>query len=510
MRSIYMALVVCVVGGSSAFAQSAARPVTGADTVRPEKRVVRPSPIRELRADLESLTNAPEWSGAHVGIAVLSLESGEMLYRKNEDKYFIPASLQKLFTTSTALATLGADYRYTTRVYLDDEIQPNGEYNGNIIVRGSGDPTMSAAYGLDPSAVLDAWAAVLDSLGIRSIKGSIIGDDDVFDDVAYAPGWSWDDLVFSYAPQVGGINIADNAVRIRATAPPSDRTPTNIRVIPETDYVRIVNGLRVVDSTGSTTITPQRDFRSNVIDITGTIIASPTDTASVAVSVDNPTLYALNLFRGAIQRRGIRFRGAVLDVDDWNDTIAYDHCRVIAEQRSAPLSQIVNVVNRFSNNLGAEALLKTIGKEAGGEGSFERGIEEIKKLMQREGIGAQDMTIVDGSGLSRLDLCTPRQITTMLNAMFRGPLAAPFTASLAAPGEPGTLQRRMRDTRAESVVRAKTGTMNGVSTLAGYLTTRDGEPIAFAIMINNFTAPVSMAQNMQDLVCMRLSSYSKK
>lgn len=510
MKIRWAGICIWALSASTVFGQSVGKVVPGADTMRMEKRIVRPSPLRELRADLETLATAPEWNGAHVGVAVVSLETGEMLYRKNEDKYFIPASLQKLFTTATALSTLGVDFRYTTSLYLDGELQTNGEFNGNIIVRGSGDPTISQAFGVDPTAVMDRWALILDSLGIRSIKGSIIGDDDVFDDVEYAAGWSWDDLVYSYAPQVSGLNIADNSVRVSVLSPYATSDVPQIRLLPENDYVRIVNGLRVVDSTGSTSITPQRDFRSNVIDLTGTVVAATQDTARVSVSVDNPTLYALNLLRTSIQHRGIRFRGAVLDVDDWTDTVAYLRCTKIATHTSAPMSEIVNVINRYSNNLGAEALLKTIGATVGGEGSFSRGIEEVKMRLQREGISSQDITIVDGSGLSRFDLCTPRQISTLLGAMFRSPLAAAFRASLAEPGEPGTLQRRMRDTRAEHVVRAKTGTMNGVSTLAGYVTTRDGEPLAFAIMINNFLAPVSMAQNMQDMVCMRLASFSKK
>jgi len=510
MNKCWLTVAFTFLCAGTTLAQGPTKITPGADTTRTEKRIVRPSPLRELRADLETLATSPEWNGAHVGVAVVSLETGEMLYRKNEDKYFIPASLQKLFTTATALSTLGVDYRYSTSLFIDGDLQSNGEFNGNIIIRGSGDPSMSNAYGIDPSVVMDRWAFVLDSIGIRSIKGSIIGDDDVFDDVEYAAGWSWDDLVYSYAPQVSGLNVADNAVRLSVLSPLTTTDVPNIRMTPENEYVRVVNGLRVVDSTGSTFITPQRDFRSNVVDLVGTVVASTQDTTRVSVSVDNPTLYTLNLLRAAIQRRGIRFRGAVLDVDDWTDTVAYEHCTKIATHRSAPMSEIVNVINRYSNNLGAEALLKTIGAEVGGEGSFVRGIEEIKLRLQRYGISSQDITIVDGSGLSRFDLCTPRQLSTLLSAMFRSPVAAAFRASLAEPGEPGTLQRRMRDTRAEHVVRAKTGTMNGVSTLAGYVITRDGEPLAFAIMINNFLAPLAMAQNMQDLVCMRLASFSRK
>lgn len=483
------------------------RAVAG-DSVR---RVARHQALRELHTDIDGLVEAPEWNGASVGISVIALETGEIVYQHDADKYFTPASTQKLFTTAAALSMLGPNYVMRTALYLDGKIKLNGEFEGNIIVRGGGDPSWSRSFGRAPETQLDTWADVLDSLGIQSIKGTIIGDDDVFDDEEYAPGWSWDDFVYAYAAQVSGLGINDNAVHLNVLPLSGLLDVPSVRVVPPTDYVRVIAALRTVDSSGVTSVEPRRDFRSNTIDLGGTISTkTPFDTLRSHVSVENPTMFFLSQFKDALIRKGIRFRGASVDVDDWNDQLDYDRYKLVAEVTSPPLSQLISVINHQSHNLGAEMVLKTLGRDVNGEGSFEKGAEVIRQWTQQAGIASNDLTIVDGSGLSRLNLCTPRHLASLLGAMHRGPFFAPFAASLAAPGEVGTLRRRLVGTRAEKVVRAKTGSMNNVSTLAGYVTTRDGEPFAVAIMLGNVVVPPAMAQNLQDLVCMRLASFSRK
>lgn len=471
----------------------------------------RAAAVRELRTDLDNLLSAPEWRSALLGVCVASTDNAEHLYRHNDEMFFTPASTNKLFTTAVALATLGPEYRFRTTLYLDGRIQENGEFAGNIIVRGSGDPTWSTTFGRDPLVLFDQWVGVLDSLGIRSVKGNIIGDDDVFDDVDYATGWAWDDLVWSYGAQVNGLGVADNSVRALIIPPLKPGGESQIRLVPETDYVRVMNGLRVVDSTGVTEVKALRDGPTNIVDIVGTIVARPRrDTINLHLAVENPTLYFASLFRDALVRHGIRFRGALIDVDDWNDPLPYDSSMRVAETVSPPLSDIVAVINHVSHNLGADILCKTIGREVSGDGSFEKGADVIRTFVQRNGIGGQDLAIVDGSGLSRLDLCTPQHLVNLLNVASHTPWAAAYKASLAAPGEPGTLQRRMVGTRAERSVRAKTGGMNNVSTLAGYVTTRDGETLSFAMMADNTVLPTAMVHNLQDLICMRLASFSRK
>jgi D-alanyl-D-alanine carboxypeptidase/D-alanyl-D-alanine-endopeptidase (penicillin-binding protein 4) len=503
-----IALLSPVLG--TAQTRPAERIVAGFDSTRPaERRQHRPAPLKELRDDIDALLSTPEWHGAHVGVCVMSLDGGELIYRRNDDALFTPASVQKLFTTAAALAIFGPEHSFSTTLSLDGTLLPSGEFVGNVILKGGADPTWSAAFGVDAAAMFDEWADVLDSLGIRSIKGNIIGDDDMFDDVAYAPGWAWDDLPWSYAPQVGPLALYDNAVAVSVTHPGLDAEPPQVRLHPETEYVRVIPSIRVLDSTGVTALTPLRDPSSNVIELNGTLAGITTsDTVTVRLSVDNPTAYTLWHFRAALQRRGIRFRGALLDIDDVNDVSPDERTQVVIEHSSMPLRNIVAVINQTSHNLGAEMLLKAMGWQQG-QGSWDRGVDVIKAVLRREGVGS-GMAIADGSGLSRLNLCTPHQVATLLARANKASWGAAFKASLAVPGQVGTLRRRMIGSRAEHAVRAKTGSMNNVSTLAGYVTTRDGEAFAFSIMLGNFIAPQSMAHNLQDLVCMRLASFSRK
>lgn len=504
------ALVLVLPIAMLAQSRPADRVLTGADTVRPvERRPHRPPPIKELRDDIDALLSSPEWNGAHVGVCVMSLDGGELLYRRNDDALFTPASVQKLFTTAAALATFGPEHRFTTTLALDGTLQPTGEFVGNVILKGGADPTWSAAFGVDAAAMFDEWADVLDSLGIRSIKGNLIGDDDIFDDVPYAPGWAWDDLPWAYAPQIGPLALYDNAVTVSIAPPALDAELPYLRLYPETEYVRVIPSIRMLDSTGVTVLTPLRDPSSNVIELNGSLArSSAQDTVSVRLSVDNPTAYTLWHLRAALQRRGIRFRGALLDIDDVNDIVPDDRSQIVIEHASMPLKNIIAVINQTSHNLGSEMLLKAMGWQHG-EGSWDRGVDVVRAVLRREGVNT-NLVIADGSGLSRLNLCSPLHVASLLARANKASWGAAFKASLASPGQPGTLRRRMIGSRAEHAVQAKTGSMNNVSTLAGYVSTRDGETLAFAIMMGNFIAPPSMAQNLQDLVCMRLASFSRK
>ncbi|NQW30358.1 MAG: D-alanyl-D-alanine carboxypeptidase/D-alanyl-D-alanine-endopeptidase [Ignavibacteria bacterium] len=490
--------------------------VTGARETKPVnvdsvKRVSRISAIKELRDDINALASAPEWSSANLGVSVISVETSEQIFASDPDKYFTPASVQKLFTTAAALCLLGPQYRFATSIYLDGDILPGGKFDGNIIIRGGADPSNSAAFGVNPEEYAEQFASVLDSLGIQSIRGTIIGDDDFLDDLEYGSGWAWDDLSYAYAAQVGGLNIADNSVSVKVVTPLTVNDIATVRIAPPTDYVRVVSALRTVDSTGVTDVRPTRELRSHIVDLVGTVVAKPVaDTVTVNVSVENPTIFFLNLVRDALVKRGIRFRGALIDVDDWHEQIVYDSVVRVATFTSQPLSQIISTVNHTSHNLAAECILKTIGKESGGEGSFAKGAEVVRAWMQNIGIAGNTVNLVDGSGLSRFNLTTPRQVCMLLNYMYHHELKNTFIASLAAPGENGTLKRRMMGTRAEKSVHAKTGSMNNVSTLAGYVTTKDGEQLAFAILMNNVVVPMAMAHNFQDLICMRLASFARK
>ncbi len=485
------------------------------DSLKPEKRQVRFSPVRELQMDIDALLAAPELSNSNIGVAVLAIENGEYFYRKNETKNYVPASTLKTLTTAAALDILGKDFRYSTKIYLDGEPPANGEYVGNMIIRGVGDPTMSSYFYPDPQDVLEEFALKLDSSGIRSIRGNIIADDSYFDENYYGQGWSFDDLMFPYSAQVNALSFADNKVDVQVYPAQTIGELSRISMSPDNTYVQIINNALTTSAESPDILVPYRELHSNTIEIRGKIPLEAKGMGEITptripVTIDNPSMYFLNLFKQTLEKHGIKVRGALLDYADWNMKISYARLQPICEHTSPPLSEIIAVVNKFSHNLCAEMLLKTIGKETTGIGSFAKGLEQVKKFAMRQGILTDNISVVDGSGLSRLNLISPQNQVTLLSSVYRSDKKETFLASLAVPGAQGTLRGRMTQSRAEKNVRAKTGSMNNVSAICGYITTRDFEPLAFSIIANGFTVPENIVHNLQDLICMRLSSFTRK
>jgi PBP4 family serine-type D-alanyl-D-alanine carboxypeptidase len=410
------------------------------------------------------------------------------------------------------LEYLGSDFRFYTRLFLDGSISGNGEFSGNIIIQGTGDPSLSAAYDIDPQLILESWANVLDSLNITSIKGNILGDATYLDNTYYAPGWAWDDLPSAYSAQISALSFNDNVIDITVTQGESIGSPATISVAPDNNYVRIINYITTTDNTTPEEMVVIKEPGTNIVELYGAVNfdSLSTHTLSRSVTIDNPVLFFLNQFQLALKTKNIRFRGALLSSLDWNDKLDYSSMKLIAEHASPPLSEIIKIVNKNSSNISAELLLKTVGREFRGLGSTSAGIDCVHDFLKKKSVSIANSSIVDGSGLSRLNLVSPRYLVNYLLAMYRSKYKDIFMASLAEPNKEGTLANRMKMSLAEKKVKAKTGSMNHISNIAGYVSTRDGEELAFAIMINNYTVPRSLAENLQDLILMRLAGFSRK
>lgn len=469
-------------------------------------------PLKQLKIDIEDIIENPDFSNGITGILVQSLETGELIFKKNHNTNFLPASTQKIITTSAAIDILGQDYKYSTKFFLDGQTGINGEFKGNVIVKGYGDPTLSNNFYENPYIMFDEFISVLDSLGIKSIKGNIIGDDSYFDNIYYGNGWAWNDMNFPYSAQVSALSFMDNKVDIVIEQGDSIGANTKFNVIPENKYVRIINNVKTVAKHDVVEISALRDAINNIIVLNGNIGFDSTkkDKQITSVTIDNPTLFLLSILKDRIEKHNIRFRGALLDIDDWNEKPIYYKLKMVKQFDSPPLIKIVEEINKNSNNLLAEILLKTIAKEVTGIGSFEKGIEIVKKHIAKNGVSPDNIEYIDGSGLSRLNLISPANQVSILTSIYRSNIKDVFIKSLASPNEDGTLKRRMTQSRAEKNVFAKTGSMENVSSICGYVLTRDKEYLAFSIMQNNFTVPSSLARNLQDLILMRLAAFSRK
>ncbi len=486
------------------------------DSVRPDLRQDRRpgrQAVRELQRDIDGILASRDFAHANIGVSIVSADNGEVLYRMNDERMFVPASTLKLFTTAAALETLGKEFRFSTRLYLDGTIASNGEFRGSMIIRGSGDPTWSEYFGRDARAILDTWVATLDSMGITSVKGSIVVDDAYFDSERTAAGWMIDDLSYAYSPQIGALNAFDNTVEIRVAPGAEHGSPARFEVYPEKAGVEVDAHVTTSATDEACELRAVRRPGSNEISLSGTVAAKTlgdSGTASVRVTVDDPSMYVGLLFKNALEHHRMRVRADVVKLTPTIQRKSYAEMDPVCETFSPPLPEIVKVINTYSHNLCAETLIKTLGKESSSVGSWEHGTEAVKRMLSQKGMHQDDFVMVDGSGLSRLNLCAPSHLTFLLNAMLKSPVREEFVGSLATPGGPGTLKNRIVGTLAEKHLKGKTGSMNNVSTLAGYITTRDNETLCFALMLNNFTVPDALARTLQDVVCMRLASFSRK
>jgi len=472
-----------------------------------------PAPLLQLRADIREVFEDPNFFMANWGIYIESLKTGEIIYKQNPYKLFMPASNMKLFTTATALVRLGHEYRYSTHLLSRGETDSLGILHGDLLIKGSGDPSLSGRFNEgNARGIFEEWADSLRARNIHLIDGDIIGDDDCFDDENYGGGWEYDDLSSWYAAPVSGLSYNENVVRLIITPDSSAGSSPHIAVDPPTSYVTVVNNAVTIAPTRIQSLKFHRKIGTNTIVVEGTI-STDHKPHEQFISIENPTLYAVTVLKETLEEKGIICHGNPRDIDDMNITERtefYKDWKVAASYLSPPLSELVTVVNKESNNFYADQLLKTLGKEYIGAGSFSNGIAVEKEFLGGIGINPEQFKAYDGSGLSRHDLVTPMQIATLLKYMRYHPEFNLFYSSLPVAGVDGTIRNRMRNTAAEHIVHAKTGTIRYVRALSGYVTSRDNEEFVVAILVNHYTTPSSTSAALQDRLFVLLANFSRE
>ena len=467
------------------------------------------STVGELQQQFDDIFNDNSFRNANWGVIIQSLENGEYFYKRNEDKFFVPASNLKLFTSAAGLLLLGSDYRFSTNFLLNG-YQSGSTIYGDLIIQGGGDPTISGRfYNNDINYVFDTWIDSLLEMGVKNIKGNIVGDDNLFEDVGLGTGWAWDYETDWYAAPSSAISYNDNCVDITIKY---DNKLDSIIITARPDLRNIVILNRVKTASGSekTSIEVIRERGTNVITVSGKF-RKGNDSLVTYSTVQNPTQFTILALKSRLEKRGIRVNGYAIDIDDYDRTINYSDLELLFISYSEPLREIIKVINKGSQNFFAEQLLKTIGLEKFGFGSVSNGINALKEIFADIGLNPENIIMVDGSGLSPLNMVTPRQIAELLKYMKSNKkLFADFYNSLPIAGVDGTLGKRLKNTSAENIVRAKTGFISHVRSLSGYAFTGDNEPVAFTMIANNFSVPVKLAENIQDLVCLRLTNFRRK
>lgn len=475
------------------------------DSLSERKNVTNLNSLVELRDQLDDYFNDPNFSNAIWGVFVKSLKTGEIIYKRNADKLLNPASNMKLFTSAAALLLLGSEFSYETNFYVNGDLE-KGVLKGDLIIQGSGDPTISNRfYEGNKTKIFEDWADTLKARGIWVIKGNIYGDDSFFDNIELGNGWNSDYESSWFAAPSGALSFNDNTLEIKVE-PSQINFPSKVSLFPFTRYVSLTSKVTTLDENTESTVSVVRLRGTNQIRVTG-IISKDSKPIIEHVSISDPTMFFLTVLKEVLERKGIVIQGRIGNLNSAENNILPDDITPLYTHKSVQLKKIIRELNKNSNNFYAEQLLKTIGLEIFNYGTAENGVKACKEIFNSMGINPENMVMADGSGLSRLDLVTPKQIVNLLSFMYKSDEFQKYYESLPIAGIDGTLINRMKKTAAENNVRAKAGYHDNVSSLSGYLKTLTGEQLVFSIIVNNYLTSSALANYIQDNVCNRLVNF---
>ena len=474
-----LALVVASLPGWPTGSASAATPAT--------------SPASGLAARIDALIGQPRFAHASWGIAVVSLDSGRTLYAHRADRLAHPASTAKLFTAAASLATLGPAYRFSTRLLSRGTIR-NGRLDGDLILYGTGDPTL----GTSSSDWAPQLASQLYARGIRQVQGDLVADDSHFTGPSFGTGWEAGDLQSWFAAPSSALSVDENIVHITVTPGASPGASASIRLAPVSGIAQVLGRIETTPSPSTSNINLYRPPGSDTLYVFGSMPARAAP-AHFRLAMVDPARQAARQLRVALADRGISISGPTRTLH-WplDDGTLMTGARALAELESPPVMEILRQGLKRSQNLYLQNLLQAIGAlaQANASNAPRRfrdsqhwGIRALRELLPQWNIAPEACQIVEGTGLSRRDLVTPNALARLLVHQAQQPYAQSWREALPLAGVDGTLAWRMRKTAAAGNVQAKTGSMSHVHSLAGYVTTAAGDHLAFAILLNNYEPP---------------------
>lgn len=441
------------------------------------------------------------------GVVVVSLDTGERLFELQPQTLLVPASVAKVVSTAGAIDTVGWQYRFETPVRVVGEVR-DGVLHGDLLVVGAGDPSIGGRGGRD----LGAWVDLLRGAGIQSIDGRIIGIDDAFEEPRPGFAWSWDDLGYTTGALFGALNLAENAVVVTLAPGPSPDAPATLLLSDDAMDVPIVNRVTTTAVGGHQLVWPEMRPGETALTITGTV---PMDArpARLRVAAGNPTTWFVRALKRALLAGGVAVTGDAVDADDLPTTtrtaLMDASVRTVFVYRSAPLTDLIKPALKMSVNLYGEALQRLNSADPGPR-TNDQAVEALKTRLIGWGIPPDDVQLVDGSGLSRRDVVTADAVTSVLAHMARRDDAATWMDALPLAGVDGTLESRFVGTAAARNLRAKTGTMSNIRSLAGYVRSRDGELLAFTAIANNFEGTGGQATAALDAIGVALADFSRR
>lgn len=480
-----------------------AAPVVGAQVpdgsnVADSRAHATSAPERRLAARIDSVLARPHLAQAAWGIEVREAGTGRVLYSRNAARPAVPASALKLVTAAAAAHHLGEDHRFRTTLHATGPVR-DGVLEGDLVLYGRGDPNFSARFFDSPTAVFEAMADSLLARGIRRVAGGVVADQSWFDDEHVHGDWNAHDRLWWYAAPVGALGFNDNAVDVRVAPGAAAGQPARVTASPASAAYAIENASRTAPRGAGHTFDLARGGGPGRIRAAGQL---PLGTAprTMYFAVDDGARWAGTVFRETLERKGIRFGRAEVRVESDPAASPAAGAPVLAEWRSAPLESAVGPVLMRSQNWFAELLVKTLGREVRGEGSWAAGLAVERDFLTRVvGIDSAEFVLRDGSGLSSRNRISPRALVTLLEHVRTAPRQRVVREALPVSGRTGSLERRLEDLPGR--VAAKTGYIRGVDALAGYLTLPDGREVVFAIVSNESREPTArMKAGIDDVV----------
>ena len=511
---------------------------------------VNPAPktVAELQTRISQILAKPELTPALVGVKVVSLDNGRVIFEANAEKLLRPASNMKIYTVAAALDRLHPDYRFNTSVYAPEKPDSSGRIRGDLRIYGRGDPSIAARFNNgDYLKGIDELAARIVAAGVKRVEGDLVGDETYFVGPKYGSGWEWEDLTWYYGAEVTPLTVNDNALDLFVKPGSAVGQPAVITTGPPDPLLTIVNRVTTSVKGVKRELSIHRGLNDNTITITGAIALDDKGYTG-GVGISHPALLFVYLLRNSLSQKGVvitgksRVTGEValppLKPAEGNVTGVAPFTSAplpppqieIATLLSPPFSVIAAQTLKPSQNLYTELILRTLGKlppmpspspnpaaspSPSPSSIFEKtseslGLDVVRSFLKTVGLRPESLVLDDGSGLSRSDMITAESTVQILQFMDKHRYGAVFRDALPIAGVDGTLRTRMKGTPAENNLRAKTGSLSSAASLGGYVTTAAGEKLAFSIMVNNYPRDFDPRTACIDPIAVLLASFSGK
>lgn len=535
LKRIALILVVALTWVTlSVSAQEAERPRTTTAVIPAPQNgaITSTGPARtltELQIRIEQIVRQPALDPGFFAVKIVSLDTGKVIFEQDANKFVRPASNMKLYTVAAALDRLTPDFHFITSVYAKEKVD-DGKIKGDLIIYGRGDPSIAARFNNgDYFKAINDLADRIVAAGVKRVKGDLIGDESYFNGVPQGSGWEWEDLQWSYGALVSALSINDNAIDLIVRPGEKAGAPVTITTGPPAASFMTISNRAITTARGTkSALGIHRGLGANTLEISGTLAAGDNGFTG-GVAIPDPALAFVAMLRDALVKRGVKIDGRLRTINARNggslvtaqakgpaqpaNQPATPDLVEITSLQSRPFNLIAAQTLKPSQNLYTELILRTLGKLTAtdaDEANEDAGLVAVRSFLRQAGAGDDEMHLNDGSGLSRNDMIMADATVELLTFMSKHRYAAEFRNALPIAGVDGTLRSRMRGTPAEGNVRAKTGTLSSVASLAGYVTTAGGERLVFSMMLNNYPDATAVRRESIDAIAILLASFAGK